>query len=353
MNYSLEDYDYKLPVELIAQEPALKRDGSRLLHVKRSTGEIKGYRFSEMPSLLRKGDLLIVNNTKVVPAKLFGKKETGGKAEILVLEHSPRPSNGDGDKRWCLVRASKRPKQGTLIIFPDGLTGTVGRDGIDGAVELRFDGKHTIDYILKKRGCLPLPPYIKRDANDRRSKMDRKRYQTIFSHFPGAVAAPTAGLHFTDDIINTLKSLGIDLVSITLLVGHGTFKPVRVNDIRDHEVGKESYFIENDAAGSIERARHEGRRIVAVGTTVVRTLETVFKKNGEIVPGSGVTDLLIYPGFKFQVVDSLLTNFHLPRSSLLFLVSAFAGRDLAMEAYHIAVEKRYRFYSYGDAMLIT
>jgi S-adenosylmethionine:tRNA ribosyltransferase-isomerase len=353
VTYSLEDYDYKLPLELIAQEPALKRDGSRLLHVKRSTGEIEGYRFSEMPSLLRNGDLLVVNNTKVISAKLFGKKETGGRVEILVLEHSPRLSNGDGDKRWCLVRASKRPKKGSLIMFPDGLTGTVGREGVDGAVELLFDGEHTIDYVLEKRGCLPLPPYIKRDANDKRSKMDRERYQTIFSHFSGAVAAPTAGLHFTGDIINALKSLGIDLVSITLLVGHGTFKPVRAKDIRDHKVGRESYFVENDAAGSIERARHEGRRIVAVGTTVVRTLETIFKNNGEIVPGSGVTDLLIYPGFKFQVVDSLLTNFHLPRSSLLFLVSAFAGRDLTMEAYHVAVEKRYRFYSYGDAMLIT
>ncbi len=353
MTYSLEDYDYKLPVELIAQEPALKRDGSRLLHVNRSTGEIEGHQFSAMPSLLRNGDLLVVNNAKVFPAKLFGKKETGGRVEILVLEHLPRTSNDVGDKRWCRVRASKRPKQGTLIILPDGLTGTVGREGVDGAVELRFDGEQAIDNVLQKRGCLPLPPYIKRDANDRRSKMDRKRYQTVFSHFPGAVAAPTAGLHFTDDIVNSLKSLGIDLVSITLLVGHGTFKPVRVNDIRDHQVGRESYFIDNDAAGSIERARLEGRRIVAVGTTVVRTLETVFKKNGKIVPGSGVTDLLIYPGFKFQAVDSLLTNFHLPRSSLLFLVSAFAGRALAMEAYHIAVEKRYRFYSYGDAMLIT
>jgi len=353
VTYSLEDYDYKLPVELIAQEPALKRDGSRLLHVNRSTGEIEGHGFSAMPSLLRDGDLLVVNNAKVFPAKLFGKKETGGRVEILVLEHLPRASNDDGDKRWCLVRASKRPKQGTLIILPDGLTGTVGREGVDGAVELRFDGKQAIDNVLQKRGCLPLPPYIKRDANDRRSKMDRKRYQTVFSHFPGAVAAPTAGLHFTDDIVNSLKSLGIDLVSITLLVGHGTFKPVRVNDIRDHQVGRESYFIENDAAGIIERARHEGRRIVAVGTTVVRTLETVFKRNGKIVTGSGVTDLLIYPGFKFQAVDSLLTNFHLPCSSLLFLVSAFAGTALTMKAYHIAVEKRYRFYSYGDAMLIT
>jgi S-adenosylmethionine:tRNA ribosyltransferase-isomerase len=353
LNYSIDDYNYELPVELIAQEPALKRDWSRLLYLQRPTGKIEEYRFSEMPSLLRSGDLLVVNNAKVFPAKLFGKKETGGRVEILVLEHSPRPADKDSNKRWCLVRASKRPRQGTLIVFPDGLTGTVGREGADGAIEIQFNGGHDIDYILKKRGCLPLPPYIKRDAHDRRSEMDRKRYQTIFSHFSGAIAAPTAGLHFTDGVISTLKSLGIDLVSITLFVGHGTFKPVRVNDIREHTLGGESYFIENDAACSIERARQEGRRIVAVGTTVVRTLETVFKEKGRIVPGSGVANLFIYPGFTFQVVDSLLTNFHLPRSSLLFLVSAFAGRDLIMEAYNLAVEKRYRFYSYGDAMLIT
>lgn len=353
MSYSIDDYDYTLPAELIAQEPAARRDWSRLLHVQRSTGKIEEHRFSEVQYLLKAGDLLVVNNAKVFPAKLFGKKETGGRVEVLVLEHAPRPADNGSNKRWCLVRASKRPRQGTLLIFPGGLTGTVGREGADGTVEVQFNGEQEIDYILEKRGCLPLPPYIKRDANDRRSEMDRERYQTIFSNFSGAVAAPTAGLHFTDDVIHALKSSGIDLAGITLLVGHGTFKPVRAYDIREHQLGGESYIIEDEAACAIERARDDGRRIVAVGTTVVRTLETVFKDNGGIAPGSGITNLLIYPGFKFQVVDSLLTNFHLPRSSLLFLVSAFAGRDLIMEAYNFAVEKRYRFYSYGDAMLIT
>lgn len=197
-----------------------------------------------------------------------------------------------------------------------------------------------------------MPPYIKRVNNDRRSITDRERYQTIFSRFSGAVAAPTAGLHFTHDLLKSLQSLGVDIATITLLVGHDTFRPVRVKDIREHRLGIESYFVGHDSANSIERAKKEGRRIIAVGTTVVRTLETIFKRRGEIIADSGITDLLIYPGFDFQVIDALITNFHLPRSSLLLLVAAFAGRDLTMKAYRRAVENRYRFYSYGDAMLI-
>lgn len=351
--YSLEDYDYNLPDELIAQEPARERDESRLLCVKRSTGEFSNYCFFDLPSLLSEGDLLVVNDAKVVPARLYGQKETGGQVEILVLEHPVRSTKKGQDIRWCLVKASKRPKTGSSILFPDGLIGIVKRLGTNGKIQLRFEGKHTFNYVLKKRGCLPMPPYIKRVSNDRRSITDRERYQTIFSRFSGAVAAPTAGLHFTHDLLKSLQSQGVDIVTITLLVGHDTFRPVRVKDIREHRLGIESYFVGHDSANSIERAKKEGRRVIAVGTTVVRTLEAIFKRRGEIIADSGITDLLIYPGFDFQVIDALITNFHLPRSSLLLLVAAFAGRDLTMKAYRWAVENRYRFYSYGDAMLIT
>lgn len=351
--YCLKDYDYELPAELIAQEPTLKRDGSRLLCVKRSTGEIADYYFFDLPSLLREGDLLVVNNARVVPARLYGQKETGGRVEILVLDYPTRPPKSGQDIRWCLVKTSKRPKTGSTILFPDGLIAVVKMLGEHGMVQLRFEGKHSLDYVLKKRGCLPLPPYIKRNSNDRRSEIDRERYQTIFSRFSGAVAAPTAGLHFTRELLKSLQSLGVDIVSITLLIGHDTFRPVRVRDIREHRLGKESYFVGHYSANSIDRAKKEGRRIIAVGTTVVRTLETIYKRKGKIVTDSGTTDLLIYTGFKFQVIDTLITNFHLPRSSLFFMVAAFAGIDLTMRAYRWAVESRYRFYSYGDAMLIT
>jgi S-adenosylmethionine:tRNA ribosyltransferase-isomerase len=350
--YCLEDYNYDLPAQLIAQEPALKRDESRLLCVKRSTGEIADYCFFDLPSLLGDGDLLVVNDAKVAPARLYGQKETGGRVEILVLEHPVRPPKSGQDIRWCLLKTSKRPKIGSSILFPDGLIGIVKGLGANGRVQLKFEGRHTLTYVLKKRGCLPLPPYIKRDNNDRRLDMDRERYQTIFSCFSGAVAAPTAGLHFTHDLLKILQSLGVDIVSITLMVGYDTFTPVRAKDIRQHHLGRESYFVGCGAANSIERAKAEGRRVIAVGTTVVRTLETIWKRRGEIVADSGTTDLLIYPGFNFQVIDALITNFHLPRSTLLFLVAAFGGLDLTIRAYRWAMESGYRFYSYGDAMMI-
>lgn len=351
--YSLEDYDYHLPDELIAQEPAPRRDESRLLHVERSTGNLADHRFFGLPSLLREGDLLVVNDVKVVPARLFGQKETGGRVEILVLEHPAGSPTGDTDERWCLLRASKRPKIGSKLLFPDGIRATVKHVGEEGKVRLLFEGAHTLDYVLEKRGCLPLPPYIKRDGNDRRSEIDEERYQTIFSRFLGAVAAPTAGLHFTQELLDSLRARGVEISSITLMVGHDTFKPVRAQDIRDHRLGEEEYSVGHDAADVIERTKRNGGRVISIGTTVVRALETVFQRKGKIAADSGATDLLIYPGFKFQVIDGLLTNFHLPRSSLLFLVAAFAGFELTMKAYRWAVENRYRFYSYGDAMLIT
>jgi S-adenosylmethionine:tRNA ribosyltransferase-isomerase len=350
--YHLENYTYDLPAELIAQKPALKRDRSRLLHVNRATGNITDHHFFDLPSLLEKGDLLVVNDAKVTPARLYGQKETGGKVEILVLDHHDRSPHNEPETRWCMAKASKRPKTGSTLLFPDGLRAVVKRLGEHGMVQLRFEGNHNFNDVLKKRGCLPLPPYIKRNSDNRQSEEDRERYQTIFSRFSGAIAAPTAGLHFTHELVESLQSWGIDIVSITLLVGHDTFKPVRVKDIRDHHLGEEAYCVRHHAAYSIDNAKKDGRRIIAVGTTVVRALETIFKRKGKIISNSGTTDLFIYPGFKFQVIDALITNFHLPRSSLFFMVAAFAGLDLTAKAYSRAVESRYRFYSYGDAMLI-
>jgi len=351
--YNLEDYDYDLPEELIAQEPAPKRDESRLLGVDRDTGGLANHRFFDLPSLLREGDLLVVNNAQVVPARLFGRKESGGRVEILVLEHPSGLLRNAPDERWCLVRASKRPKTDSSILLPDGLKATVTQIGEEGKIRLLFEGGPGVDSVLEKRGCLPLPPYIKRDGNDTRSGLDRERYQTIFSQFPGAVAAPTAGLHFTRELLDSLQTRGVAISSITLKVGHDTFKPVRSKDIREHHLGEEQYSVDDDAANAIAETNRKGGRVISIGTTVLRALEFVFQKRGKIAADSGATDLLIYPGFKFQVANGLLTNFHLPRSSLLFLVAAFAGYDLTMKAYRWAVRNRYRFYSYGDAMLIT
>ena len=350
--YNLENYTYDLPAELIAQKPVIKRDRSRLLHVNRATGNIDDHHFFDLPSLLEEGDLLVANDAKVTPARLYGQKDSGGRVEILVLDHGAKHLKNEQETRWCLVKASKRPKTGSTLLFPDGLTAIVKRLGEHGMAQLSFEGKHNLHDILKKRGCLPLPPYIKRDSNNAQSEADRERYQTIFSRFSGAIAAPTAGLHFTHELLESLQSRGIGIVTITLLVGHDTFKPVRVKDIRNHRLGEESYVVRQDSAHSIDIAKRQGRRIIAVGTTVVRALETIWKRRAKMVTGSGTTDLLIYPGFKFQVIDALITNFHLPRSSLFFMVAAFAGLDLTKKVYHRAVESGYRFYSYGDAMLI-
>jgi len=350
--YNLEDYNYHLPEKLIAQEPTPRRDESRLLLAERATEDLADHRFFDLPALLREGDLLVVNDAKVAPARLFGQKETGGRVEILVLEHPRGTPPGDPDDRCCLLRASKRPKIGSKILFPDGVIGTVTQEGKEGKIQLRFEGAQGLDAVLEKRGCLPLPPYIKRDNNDRRTETDKERYQTIFSRFVGAVAAPTAGLHFTPELLDSLHCRGVNITSITLMVGHDTFKPVRSRDIREHHVGKEKYAVGHDAAKAIADTKRDGGRIISIGTTVVRALETMFQRKGKVAADSGTTDLLIYPGFRFQVIDGLLTNFHLPRSSLLFLVAAFAGFELTMKAYRWAVENRYRFYSYGDAMLI-
>jgi len=349
--FDIEDYDYNLPDELIAQVPLEDRDKSRLLVVDRSTGSMKDRHFLDLPELLLPGDLLVVNNTRVVPARLFGRKESGGRIEILVLEHrneaSPKP-----DTRWCLLRSSKRPKKGSPLFFEKDLSGAVENLGEDGLIQITFQGPQSIDSLLEERGMMPLPPYIRRKEKDPLSELDRERYQTVFAERKGAVAAPTASLHFSTELLAKLEQAGITVVHVTLHVGHGTFRPVRTRDIRNHQLGYEEYDLSPETAQAIERSKSEGRRVVAVGTTVVRTLESVAEKKGTLKSGRGKTDLLITPGFPFKVVDALITNFHLPRSSLLFLVSAFAGLELIKKAYQRAIAKAYRFYSYGDAMLI-
>lgn len=349
--FDIEDYDYNLPDELIAQVPLPDRDTSRLMVVDRLSGSVADRRFSDLPGLLLPGDLLVVNDTRVVPARLFGRKESGGRIEILVLEH-PREETEKPETRWCLLRSSKRPRRGSHLLLEKDFSGIVENLGDDGLIQITFQGPQSIDSLLEERGMMPLPPYIRRKEKDRLSDLDRERYQTVFAERRGAVAAPTASLHFTGALLAKLEQAGISLVRVTLHVGHGTFRPVRTRDIREHRLGHEEYGIDPEAAQAITRAKKEGRRVVAVGTTVVRTLESVVGATGEVKSGTGKTDLFITPGFPFRVVDALITNFHLPRSSLLFLVSAFAGPDLIRTAYGRAIEKAYRFYSYGDAMLI-
>ena len=349
--YDLFDYDYDLPEHLIAQAPAERRDQSQLLVVDRFRRAFSDYRFFDLPKLLKPGDLLVVNNTRVVPARLFGKKESGGRVELLVLDHPPPEAAGESP-RLCLLKSSKRPRKGSRLFFEMDLTAVVEGREPDGLYKVRFEGKEAVDRYLENHGTVPLPPYIRRDEQDDRSEMDRERYQTIFSKVRGAVAAPTAGLHFTDEVREGLARAGVRMAEITLHVGYGTFQPVRTKDIREHRLGEEEVRIEEPAAEELQRAKSEGRRVIAVGTTVVRALESMIHRAGAIVPFRGKTGLLITPGFRFGVVDGLITNFHLPRSSLLFLVSALAGRDLVMEAYDHAIENGYRFYSYGDAMLI-
>jgi S-adenosylmethionine:tRNA ribosyltransferase-isomerase len=349
--YQIENFDYELPPALIAQWPAPSRDGSRLLFVERARQRLSGHVFSDLPALLRPGDTIVVNDTKVVRARLFGQKATGGQIEILVLDHPPAQSD-DGRSRWCLVRSSKRPKRGQALTFGSDAKGFVEAVAENGLVRIRFEGERPVDRLLEDMGRIPLPPYIRRNGGEEDSPKDRERYQTVFSRVNGAIAAPTAGLHFTEALIRRLRDAGIGVVAVTLHVGYGTFRPVRVRDIRQHEVGDEPYRISEEAATAIHRTNKEKGRVIAVGTTVVRALETAAREDGTVVPMEGTTNLLVTPGYGFKVVQGLITNFHLPRSSLLFLVSAFAGLDLIREAYARAIRERYRFYSYGDAMLI-
>jgi S-adenosylmethionine:tRNA ribosyltransferase-isomerase len=336
----LSDFDYDLPESLIAQEPSPVRDRSRLMVLKRETGGIEHRIFSDIEDYLVAGDLLVLNNTKVFPCRLLARKPGGGKAEIFLLSEG-------GRNLWdALVKGGV--SAGTRLNIAPGVDADIINDREDGVRSVRFNGVNDIREVLPEIGKTPLPPYIKHDPFPR----DRERYQTVYAAHEGAVAAPTAGLHFTGELLQKLKTKGIDFVTVTLHVGPGTFQPVRADMIAQHRMLPERYVIPADSAQSINRAKAAGRRVIAVGTTSVRTIETASTDNGAVSPGEGSSDLFIYPGYRFKVTDGMVTNFHLPRSTLLMLVSAFAGRENILSAYRTAAAEKYRFYSYGDAMLI-
>ncbi|WP_024335554.1 tRNA preQ1(34) S-adenosylmethionine ribosyltransferase-isomerase QueA [Desulfotignum balticum] len=352
--FDLSDYAYDLPEDLIAQKPCDIRSDSRLLHIHRNTHAVSHRRFADLPGLLQPGDLLVVNDTRVIPARLFGKKNTGGRVEVLIIDYAQGMQHLERTGSFqcnCLVRASKMPKTGSVLYFTDQMTGQVMsvRDGI---CEILFSGGKQFVAYLKSAGSLPLPPYIRRDPETSPVPEDRENYQTVYARNDGAVAAPTAGLHFTDSLMDQLIQKKIDMVHLTLHVGYGTFVPVRVKDIREHQIHSEYYSLSPAAAQKINEAKDQGRRVVAVGTTSVRTLEFTADDQGRVASGTGMCDLYIYPGFRFRCVDAVITNFHLPRSTLLMLVSAFYDRQRMLDAYAAAVAEKYRFFSYGDAMLI-
>ena len=348
--YALSDYDYSLPEELIAQVPLSQRDQSRLMILQKKGQQITHCHFEDLLQQLVPGDLLVINNTRVIRGRLLGKKETGGKAEVLIVGY-PGNNQKEDVVCQCLVKASKPPKPSSTIYFDSDVKATV-LGGSNGLYDMAFHFKGSFDAVLKKIGHVPLPPYIKRNGKSASRVDDHKTYQTVYAKKDGAVAAPTAGLHFSHGLLERLENKGIGTVAITLHVGYGTFLPVRVSDIREHTIHSEIYDLKAEAASAIRLAKSEGRRVIAVGTTSVRVLEFAAKKDGSVDPGTGQCDLFIYPGFNFKVIDGLITNFHLPRSTLLMLVSAFAGREFILRAYEEAVLKKYRFYSYGDAMLI-
>jgi S-adenosylmethionine:tRNA ribosyltransferase-isomerase len=352
--FSLSDYDYELPEEYIAQKPAPFRDRSNLLFLNRKTGEISHHEFFELCDFISSNDVLVINNTKVIPGRLFGKKDTGGKAEVLILDFAGgvRDESEGTFTCECLVKSSKPPKTGSSILFRKELMAEV-LSAKEGVCLLRFSCSGNFEDMLNETGHVPLPPYIKRDNDDVDLLDDKTSYQTVYAAHNGAVAAPTAGLHFSKELLETIRSKGAGVAEITLHVGYGTFLPVRVEDIREHRIHSERFKIPEDAADIINRAKAGGGRVIAVGTTCVRTLEYSSGSDGKVVAGNGECDLFIYPGYSFKVVDAMITNFHLPKSTLIMLVSAFAGRENVLSAYREAIYKGYRFYSYGDAMLMA
>lgn len=347
----LEDFDYDLPSELIAQAPSPSRGTSRLLVLDRHEGRLEHRFFEDLRRYLKAGDVMVVNDTRVVPARLCGSKETGGRIELLVLDPYKDPAEGAKEGYRCLVKAAKRPKAGSRIQLEGGIEAQVLGRVEDGKAQVLFTGPLPLLDCLERVGKIPLPPYIRRDAGQDPFD-DAKSYQTVYARSPGAVAAPTAGLHFSEILLEELRALGIAIVPVTLHVGYGTFAPIRVEDIRRHRMHPEHAEISPTSAEALRRAKTEGRRVIAVGTTVVRILEWVAQETGEPVPFSGLCNHYIYPGYRFRIVDGMVTNFHLPKSTLLLLVSAFAGRKNILNAYGEAIRERYRFYSYGDAMLI-
>ncbi len=349
--YCLSDYAYDLPESRIAQHPVNGRSASRLLRLEKETNTLSHHRFSDILDLLKPGDLLVVNDTRVIPARLNGFKKTGGKVEVLIIDYIAGLTSLEKTGYFecdCLIRASKRPKTGEILQIGDELTAIV-MSHQDAVSTVRFSCATDFISLLETIGRMPLPPYIKRDEA---KAEDLERYQTVYARQSGAVAAPTAGLHFTEDLMTDLQKKGIQIVSLTLHVGYGTFVPVKVEDIRDHRIHHEYFTLPDAAVAAINQAKRQGRRIVAVGTTVVRTLEYLSDASGTVASGTGMCDLFIYPGYVFRCVDAMITNFHLPQSTLLMLVSAFYTREDMLAAYQVAVAENYRFFSYGDAMLI-
>ncbi|MDD5109819.1 MAG: tRNA preQ1(34) S-adenosylmethionine ribosyltransferase-isomerase QueA [Patescibacteria group bacterium] len=336
-------FDYALPPDCIAQQPITNRAACRLMVVDRIQRTIRHCRFSDLPDLLTPGDLLVANDTKVIPARLFGKRQTGGKIEALLV----RPLGG---RRWeALLKPWAKIHPGETLAFAPGFSVKILDKTVSGLVTIKFLGMRSVERALSRFGHVPLPPYIRRP--DRAA--DRKNYQTVFAKNPGAVAAPTAGLHFTPRLLAELRRRGVTRTAVTLHVGLGTFQPLRAEQLASGRLHAEHYRIPADAAQAIKKTQQHGGRIVAVGTTVVRTLEHAARRAGRVRTGAGETTLFITPGFRFRAVDALVTNFHLPQSSLLMLVCAFGGTDLILRAYREAISKKYRFYSYGDAMLVV
>ncbi|WP_028578943.1 tRNA preQ1(34) S-adenosylmethionine ribosyltransferase-isomerase QueA [Desulfogranum japonicum] len=361
--FQLTDYDFHLPEQQIAQHPADKRDASRLMILQPKQQVAHGI-FSDIINYISPKDLLVVNNTKVFPARLYGKKASGGKVELFLL-HFPivlpplTTSLKIGRaKATALLKSSKRPRPGSELLFEHDLVAEVAGYHDDGKVDviLHFpcsshaEQEHALEHLLYRMGQIPLPPYIHRESGT--TATDRERYQTLYARHTGSVAAPTAGLHFSTELLHQLSNQGISTAEVTLHVGYGTFAPVRTQDIRDHQIHSEHFTVSQDTADAINNTKEKGGKIWAVGTTTVRTLEYVAAQHGKVTACSGNCDLFIYPGHTFAVVDNLITNFHLPKSSLLFLVSALAGRQNILDAYREAVRSGYRFFSYGDAMAI-
>ena len=341
---NVSEFDYDLPRDLIAQYPAEPRDASRLMVVDRAGGKIGHRRFYELTGILRRGDVLVLNNTRVIPARLIGEKEgTGGKIEVFLLRRM------ELDVWEGMVKPGRRLKTGQKVCFGGGvLTAELQTVLANGNRCVRFMYDGVFEEVLDELGQTPLPPYITAELED------LERYQTVYAREPGSVAAPTAGLHFTRELLSKLRDMGVEIAEILLHVGLGTFRPVKAERVTDHTMHSEYYSVDQTAAGIINKAKQEGRRVIAVGTTAARTLESVCRAvgAGRVEASDGWTDIFIYPGFSFKVLDGLLTNFHFPKSTLLMLVAAFAGRELTEEAYALAVAERYRFYSFGDAMLI-
>ena len=332
---------YELPERLIAQTPLQRRDASRLLVLDKRTGATDHRHFYELPQFLRPGDCMVLNDSRVIPARLIGTRPSGGAAEVLLLRQLE-------DDRWeCLVRPGKKLRQGARVLFGDGeLAGTVEEVSADGNRIVRFEYKGIFLEMLERLGQMPLPPYIKEQLDD------PERYQTVYSCHPGSAAAPTAGLHFTGELLDQIRAMGVDVRFVTLHVGLGTFRPVKAENVEEHEMHSELCTVPEDTARAVNETKARGGRIVAVGTTSCRTLESFAGEDGVLRAGSRWTDIFIYPGYRFKCIDALITNFHLPGSTLVMLVSALAGREHILAAYKQAVEREYRFFSFGDAMLI-